>query len=139
MFSERPVGDGDRDEYNPWSDVFLVDFDGQSSAEWRERCAQGSAPPFDTYSFSGINWIRGGPRHTAYNHLFPPNSRIPDCADPSAIPDGGPGAYTARSYHDGGVNVAFADGHVVFVSETIDLETWQALATRNGEETVSPF
>jgi prepilin-type N-terminal cleavage/methylation domain-containing protein/prepilin-type processing-associated H-X9-DG protein len=40
----------------------------------------------------------------------------------------------ARSKHEGGVNVALADGSVRFVSDSIDLVTWRALGTRaNGE------
>ena len=37
--------------------------------------------------------------------------------------------HTARSMHPGGVNAALCDGSVRFVSETIDLITWQALGT----------
>jgi prepilin-type processing-associated H-X9-DG protein len=41
----------------------------------------------------------------------------------------------ARSRHGGGVNVAYADGHVRFVPDSIDLAVWQALATVAGGET----
>ena len=44
---------------------------------------------------------------------------------------------TARSYHPGGVNALFMDGHVQFYSDSIDLLFWQALATIRGEEVVS--
>ncbi|QDT13993.1 hypothetical protein CA12_00610 [Alienimonas californiensis] len=42
----------------------------------------------------------------------------------------------ARSDHSGGVNAAMADGSVQFISETISLETWQAICTRAGGEVV---
>ena len=43
----------------------------------------------------------------------------------------------ARSYHAGGmVNVAMADGSVRTESDTIDLKIWQAMATRNGHESI---
>jgi prepilin-type processing-associated H-X9-DG protein len=35
----------------------------------------------------------------------------------------------ARSNHAGGVNVVFADGHMLFVNEGIDLEVWRAVST----------
>ena len=35
------------------------------------------------------------------------------------------------SHHPGGAQVVFADGHVVFVSETIDRKTWSALGSRD--------
>ncbi len=43
----------------------------------------------------------------------------------------------ARSYHNGGVNGAMADGSVRFFANTIDQFTWRALATRSGGEAVS--
>jgi prepilin-type N-terminal cleavage/methylation domain-containing protein/prepilin-type processing-associated H-X9-DG protein len=42
------------------------------------------------------------------------------------------------SYHPGGAQLAFADGHVSLVSETIDRHTWSALGTRAGREIAQP-
>ncbi len=42
------------------------------------------------------------------------------------------------SYHPGGANFVFGDGHVSFLSENIDLDTYRALSTRAGGEPVSP-
>jgi hypothetical protein len=44
----------------------------------------------------------------------------------------------ARSHHPGGVNLARADGSIQFTGEGVDLEPWQALATRAGDETPAP-
>ena len=43
----------------------------------------------------------------------------------------------ARSYHPGGLNSLFSDGHVDFIADGIDLAVWQALATIAGGEVVS--
>jgi prepilin-type processing-associated H-X9-DG protein len=43
----------------------------------------------------------------------------------------------ARSRHPGGVNVAFADGHVKFVSETVDLHVWQCLGAIADAENIA--
>ncbi len=43
---------------------------------------------------------------------------------------------SARSRHTGGVNAAMADGSVRFFRDSIDLVTWQALASANGAEVV---
>jgi prepilin-type N-terminal cleavage/methylation domain-containing protein/prepilin-type processing-associated H-X9-DG protein len=48
-----------------------------------------------------------------------------------------PEIYSFRSRHPGGLNFGFADGSVRFVSDTIPLTTYRALATINGGETVS--
>jgi prepilin-type N-terminal cleavage/methylation domain-containing protein/prepilin-type processing-associated H-X9-DG protein len=45
----------------------------------------------------------------------------------------------ARSYHSGGmINIAMADGSQKTISDTIDITVWQAIATRNGRESVQP-
>jgi len=41
------------------------------------------------------------------------------------------------SQHPGGMNVVFADGHVAFLSNSMDEGTFQALSTRAGGEPVS--
>ena len=43
-----------------------------------------------------------------------------------------PGTFhaVARSWHPGGVEAVFADGHVSFYGDTVDLVVWQALSTR---------
>lgn len=45
----------------------------------------------------------------------------------------------ARSYHVGGVQAAMADGSVRFVSDNINLATWQALGSRGGGEVTGEF
>ncbi len=43
----------------------------------------------------------------------------------------------ASSNHPGGVNTGFIDGSVRFVKNTINSQTWTALATKAGGEVVS--
>jgi prepilin-type processing-associated H-X9-DG protein len=43
----------------------------------------------------------------------------------------------ASSYHPGGVNVAFLDGTVRFVKDTVSWQTWAAIATTAGGEVIS--
>lgn len=40
------------------------------------------------------------------------------------------------SDHAGGASFVFADGHVQFLSDTIDITTYQDLSTRAGGEVV---
>ena len=46
---------------------------------------------------------------------------------------------SARSYHQGGVNVTLGDASVRFVSENIDLGVWQALNTLSAGEVVGEY
>jgi prepilin-type processing-associated H-X9-DG protein len=46
---------------------------------------------------------------------------------------------SARSRHPGGVQVLFGDGRVLFVPNTISLQTWQALGSPAGGEVVGTF
>jgi prepilin-type N-terminal cleavage/methylation domain-containing protein len=79
----------------------------------------------------GSAWIWGREFNTGYNAHEKPNSVKADCARSGA------GFYTARSFHIGGVNVGLCDGSVNFVTNDIELNVWQALATRGGAEMVS--
>jgi len=45
----------------------------------------------------------------------------------------------ARSMHNGGVNLLMCDGAVRFVGNSIDTNTWRALATRRGGEVIGSF
>ena len=74
----------------------------------------------------GSSWTDGGASETLYDHVLPPNSRMCNWV------------YGADSIHSGrGVNVALCDGTVRFVSESIDVNVWRAIGSRNGKEVYS--
>jgi prepilin-type processing-associated H-X9-DG protein len=135
MFSEHPIGDGDPGRYDVWRDRFSAETTIDSSLQAIETCRRlATSSPISHDSFGGWNWLLGGLRHTWYDHIVSPNSVIPDCLESFSIAGGGSGLATARSFHDGGVNVAMADGSARFVSSSIDVKVWRALGTRNGGE-----
>jgi prepilin-type N-terminal cleavage/methylation domain-containing protein/prepilin-type processing-associated H-X9-DG protein len=104
------------------------------------------------------HWSNGGVYHAGFTTAWPPNKQTFYYYDGSqpvepAIGagnidtdiisvnenDGGPtfAAFTARSYHPGGVNVLLGDGSARFVKSTIDGMVWRALGTIGGGEIVS--
>lgn len=96
----------------------------------------------------GFSWWGGASGFVTY---LAPNSREPDvvtggnclslvagnppCVRPST--PSRPRMMGARSRHPGGVQVAFCDGHVTFISNTIDYNVWQSLGTSMGSEPIS--
>lgn len=97
-------------------------------------------------------WSEGRCHQTGFTATFTPNTKV-TCATGGQMYDvnwtnqqeGIAGAtartyaaITSRSYHAGGiVNALLMDASVRPISESIDLATWQALATRNGGESIS--
>jgi prepilin-type N-terminal cleavage/methylation domain-containing protein/prepilin-type processing-associated H-X9-DG protein len=74
-----------------------------------------------------------------YNHVGPPNSmHCQDSSDAGWLSYVGPsGSAPPTSNHPGGVHITFADGHVQFVKDSINQQTWWAIGTRNGKEIVN--
>jgi prepilin-type processing-associated H-X9-DG protein len=92
---------------------------------------------------SGQIWIIGHPWATVFNRYFhfgTPNTMTCDVSGTNAISagtGGGQASVPPTSNHPGGVNVGFTDGSVKFVKDTVNLQTWWALGTRDGAEVIS--
>ena len=110
-------------------------------------CGMGGT--FKTTSFAHQEWTDGRMKETGFTATFTPNTLVPctqgglqydmDWINQSElVPDAtGAASYsavTSRSYHSGLVNSLFMDGSVHTVTDSVDLKTWQALATRAGGE-----
>ncbi|GIW78762.1 MAG: prepilin-type N-terminal cleavage/methylation domain-containing protein [Gemmatales bacterium] len=92
-----------------------------------------SIPWGGSWRYRGYPWREGSIWRNGYNHLLPPNAtcwRVNNDWWQLVTP--------ATSYHPGGVNVAFADGSVRFVSQTVDPNVWTAAGSRNGGEGYPP-
>jgi prepilin-type N-terminal cleavage/methylation domain-containing protein/prepilin-type processing-associated H-X9-DG protein len=96
-------------------------------------------------SGNGAYWMASYPWHVAinaYNHFGGPNSV--SCQNPATEYFGswltfvGPsGSAPPNSNHPGGVNICFSDGSVRFVKDSVNLQSWWAVGTRNGGESIS--
>jgi len=95
----------------------------------------------------GVIWAGVG---NAFMTYLPPNAAEPDrghnliwywpenSVNPPLIPTTTANVtYAARSRHVGGVNCAFGDGSVTFVSDNIMLDLWRAISTTEGGEVIS--
>jgi prepilin-type N-terminal cleavage/methylation domain-containing protein/prepilin-type processing-associated H-X9-DG protein len=101
--------------------------------------------PNKVVDYRGYKWIMGIPGATMFNSVQTPNESIFNGART------GPGSYSgsvgnntdeswsvpATSNHPGGVNVTMADGHVVFVKNSISKPVWWALSTKANGEVIS--
>jgi prepilin-type N-terminal cleavage/methylation domain-containing protein/prepilin-type processing-associated H-X9-DG protein len=89
----------------------------------------------------GSKWIYGAPGHSMYNHIRAPNDPGIDCRGGLPHSNRSPATWNllshnvaAHSYHPTGVNALYCDGHVRFVTETINLPIWQGMGSRAGGE-----
>jgi prepilin-type N-terminal cleavage/methylation domain-containing protein/prepilin-type processing-associated H-X9-DG protein len=133
-FSEKIRGTGIA---NPQTDMLI--FPNQTSLDATYAACQGlnamTAPPLT--SRQGMSWVMGEMCCTLYNHVAPPNSTT--CAAPTFPGNMANMAMQVppSSRHPGGVNVMMGDGSCRFLKNTVNLQAWRAVGTRNGGETVS--
>ncbi|MGO9917183.1 MAG: DUF1559 domain-containing protein [Isosphaeraceae bacterium] len=78
-------------------------------------------------------WVKGTYSGAAMTFYLTPNSQLPDCMN--TLQDHA--LMAPRSFHSGGVNTLFCDGHVQFLKDSIALNTFRALVTRAGGEVIS--
>jgi prepilin-type N-terminal cleavage/methylation domain-containing protein/prepilin-type processing-associated H-X9-DG protein len=89
----------------------------------------------------GTSWQISYPYYAnfgMYNHVGGPNSR--QCSsqtNPNGVGLDVFGTSNATSLHTGGVNLCMCDGSVRFVKEQVNLLTWWAIGTRNGNESLN--
>jgi len=110
---------------------------------------EGGSGLWDTRGMWAIQYVGA----SSYLHLYTPNTSIGDapsavryerCVESSEMPCSNPlsnveysGSFaSARSRHPGGVNVVFADGHVDFVTDVVELTVWRSLGSIDDGLTV---
>lgn len=143
------LGLGQGNDVSSW----FVDDDNGSPSIYGEVFSECSNPstmsnPGPANLYSSGRWLPGDPYSngwpfagygsTQYNHVAPPNWDGRDCGTNSGIPDTVQehAIVAARSEHPGIVVVSFGDGHVETAAESIDIDVWRALGSRNGQETI---
>ncbi len=86
------------------------------------------------FSIKGNNWLEPGWGVSVYNHALGMNDHT--CTNAGLTFTG---AWTAGSLHSGVCNVAFVDGHVQAVKQSVPLAVWRAIGTMNGSEVIEPY
>lgn len=140
FLSERLGGDHDAANFDPESDLAYVSTGGNLvnlPDDAVALCSSVASATLGHYSSSGASWFPGRYGCAWYNHVLTPNSRISDCTDEFPFAGGNVGAYSARSHHPHGVNVALGDGSSRFINDQIDVGAWRALGTINGSDFAS--
>jgi len=159
MISERLVGlaswagpiyPGDRQSLRfLFNTSFTVNLDTHNAAEALQfvqtcRSIPGSqSANISSTIYLGFLWpsaaCNTNEANSGYNHFNTPNQLSCMAANTqSAGTLGGiQDAITATSNHPGGVNVGFADGSVKFIKDSIGIQTWWALGSRDQGEVLS--
>jgi len=115
---------------------------------------QNYAAGTQTKTFWGNLWTDGQAERVGFHTVLPPNA--PSCGGTNIYSDNTTAVLPPTSGHPGGVNVAFADGAVAFITNTIDTGTlttvvsntatipspygvWGALGTKSGGEATGSY
>ena len=136
MFSERCKGTWDHAIFDPLADIYDMAgiWNENTFRTFCESLSPEEAAAYPQNVDSGQNWLEANFNWTRYNHLVSPNHV--SCKNGFTWDGVG---MAASSRHPGGVNVLFADGRTLFVSEDIDLTTWRGLGTISGAEVLGEF
>jgi len=139
LFSEKIRGDGDDNSVEVISDYFQLANNGttKSAAQVFQKCMALTPATLvgasAQTSYAGRDWINGNYMTTRYNHIMAPNTW--SCSRGNS-PNANGGAVTACSRHVNGVGMALADGSSRFVNDSINVDIWKALGSRDSGEVV---
>ncbi len=122
IFSERCLGTFPRPD--PRADYYLTD---PSPADCDRADPVATPRAENPLEQSGGRWSDGNVCYARYQHILPPNRN--SCYLGGIVDNDGPILTTASSRHNGGVNLATADGSVRFVKESINVKVWSAFGS----------
>ena len=105
----------------------------RSLEEMAKRCGpEHTHPDLSNSAYLGRSWLSGwAPTGPTYMHVKQPNTNHCHFSHSFSTGDF---IVTPTSNHAGGVNVAFADGHVRFVTDDVQPNIWWAMGSRNGKD-----
>ncbi|MGP0069019.1 MAG: DUF1559 domain-containing protein [Isosphaeraceae bacterium] len=145
--SESLVNDGSGNSGDPrrnlnYTNSGIIDPSVSPSVPALAVVQDGLAGPINYASWSyykGLTWAYTDAwEKQVYSHLLPPNSAPINTyySDTFRCSEGDSGM-NPTSNHPGGVNVSFMDGSVHFIKNSVNLQTWWFMGTRNRGEIIS--
>jgi prepilin-type N-terminal cleavage/methylation domain-containing protein/prepilin-type processing-associated H-X9-DG protein len=132
LASEKFLGDFNQGQATMHRDIYVSPTWPTTPEEAYQNCeaVDNTSVPSNGESSAGAPWLDGFLHTSIFKMVAPPNKK--SCyMYPARL------VMTASSQHPGGVNVAFCDGSVRFIKESIDRTTWRALGSMNGGEVIS--
>ena len=127
---QRGVLHGTSAQYGLTAETFNSVTDGTSNtvmiAEYATRTSPRRAS-FWAYTYTSYNQSSAVPQSRTFN---------PDYDACAALGDSNPCKRGWGAFHTGGMNAVFADGHVQFVRQSIDMNQWLWMATIAGGEVI---
>jgi prepilin-type processing-associated H-X9-DG protein len=143
---EMLVGDNNNALYTPGDVVRGIAYAGSSLyptdaqlAAYGQACDTPTAIA-NQHSHGGREWIAPMPTQTVFNTVAPPNWRYPTCQNCTGCGwMDSDGVFPARSRHPGGANHALVDGSVRFISNDVNLQTYQWLGSKDGGEAIANY
>lgn len=129
-FAEKPVGSGPPGPYHAFRDWIQTRAFVLTADEWVATCSSLNSIAGGRND-AGATWLMRDHVYTGFYTKRPPNDTVPDCGESGSS---GPGVFTSRSYHPGGVNAALCDGSVRFFTNGTAVAVWRALGTRAASD-----
>jgi hypothetical protein len=143
---EQLVGDNDNNKYTPGDVVRGIAYSGANQYPTDAQLAvYGAACETPTalanqHSHNGREWIAPMPTQTVFNTIATPNWRYPTCQNCTGCGwMDSDGLFPARSRHPGGANHGLVDGSVRFISNDVNLQTYQWLGSKDGGEAIANY
>lgn len=149
--SERLTGSGAIDSFDGARDTYfsglelLIGEDAYDADTLANVCQNAVPVSGEFTAFDNATWAFPTYEGAWYNHVFGPNSGVPNC---STMDSRSPsvsatmtsrGIFPARSLHSGSVNLLLLDGSVRTVSNAVDLSIWRGVGTCQDGSVVGEF
>jgi type II secretory pathway pseudopilin PulG len=146
LFGEQLVGDNNNALYTPGDVVRGIAYSGNvmfptgaDLVTYGTACSTAAAIA-NQHSHNGREWICVQPTQTVFNAIATPNWQYPTCQNCTGCGwmDSN-GFFPARSRHPGGANHALADGSVHFITNDVNLDTYQWLGARDDGQPIGDY